>query len=144
MPRTWSRWCPLDHPCGHNGAAVYQVRLLRSRRPLPIGRLLRRDPAGLLCIGMTADMQRRRRAFVQGLKRGRGHSEANLLHQLEKSTPLKRLMPRRVYQYRFRTTSNRLDAQRLEERLIKRYVKQFGEVPPLNSAIPNRYLGDGW
>lgn len=144
MPETWSHWRPLDRPCGHSGAAVYQVRLLTSRRPLRIGRLLRRDPRGLLCIGMTADMQRRLRDFVQGLKRGRGHSEANLLHQLEESTPLKRLMPRRDYQYRFHPTRNRADAQRLEERLIKQYVKQFGEVPPLNSAIPNRYLDEGW
>ncbi len=144
MPKMWSRWCPLDHPCGHSGPAVYQVRLCSARSPHSIGRLLRRDPGGLLCIVMTVDMQRRRRAFVQGLKRGRGHSEANLLYRLEKSTPLKRLIPSRMYQYRFRPARNRIDAQRLEERLIKRYVKQFGEVPPLNSAIPNRYLQHGW
>jgi hypothetical protein len=27
----------------------------------------------------------------------------------------------------------------MEERLIKDYFLRFGEVPPLNSAIPERY-----
>ncbi len=84
------------------------------------------------------------RDFVRGLEHGRGHSEANLLHILEKSTPLKRVLPRRIYQYRFRPARNKADANKLEEGLIKRYVKRFGEVPPLNSAIPNRYQEQSW
>jgi len=88
-------------------------------------------------------MRRRHRAFIQGLRRGRGHSEANLLHQLEKSTQLNQLLPRRAYQYRFRPVRSSADARTIDERLIKRYLKQFGEVPPLNSAIPNRYVEHG-
>ena len=29
-------------------------------------------------------------------------------------------------------------------KFVSMLVKQFGEVPPLNSAIPNRYLQHGW
>lgn len=144
MHNTWSGWRALDYPCAHDGAAVYEIRIVRSGRPLRIGRFLRRDTRGLLCIGMTDNMRRRHRSFLRGLEQGRGHSEANLLHRLEKSTSLKRLVPRRVYQYRFRPARARRHAEILEEHLIKRYVKQFGEVPPLNSAIPKRYEDDGW
>lgn len=144
MTNKWSRWAPLSRDCEHERPAVYEVRVCGPRGPLPLGRLLQRDPRGLLCVGMTKNMLSRHCGFLNGLERGRGHSEANLLHRLEKSTPLKRVMPRRVYQYRFRPVRNRADAKKLEERLIKGYVKRFGEVPPLNSAIPNRYLDHGW
>ncbi len=144
MSKVWRDWCDLEDSCDHVGPAVYQIRICGHRTPRSIGRLLRSDTAGILCIGMTDNMRRRYRAFVRGLNRGRGHSEANLLHRLETFTALKRLMPRRIYQYRFLPVLNRADAQMLEERLIKDYVKRFGEVPPLNSAIPNRYRENGW
>ena len=32
----------------------------------------------------------------------------------------------------------------MESHRIKAYVRKFGEVPPLNSAIPKRYDEDGW
>jgi hypothetical protein len=87
---------------------------------------------------MTKNMKARHRDFLQGLTRGRGHSEANLLHRLERRGPLTKLKSRR-YEYRFRVVKDREAAMALEEGLIKLYVQRFGEAPPLNSAIPNRY-----
>ncbi len=72
------------------------------------------------------------------------HSEANLLHRLQKSTRLKRCFPEAEYQYSFRAARTESQAKRIEEALIKSYVKRYGEVPPLNSAIPNRYRERGW
>ena len=138
----WSSWRPIGDACAYRGPAVYQVRLQGPRGVRKISRFLRRDPRGLLCIGMTGNMWGRIRQFERGLSRGTGHSEANLLHQLEESSSLNRLISR-VYQYRFRALRTRAQAAQLEEQLIKRYLKRFGEVPPLNSAIPNRYPREG-
>ena len=140
----WSRWSDLTARCPQNGPAVYEIRVCASGIPLRVGRFLRTDMRGILCIGMTTNVRRRIRDFIKGLSRGLGHSEANLLHRLEQATALGRLIWRRSYEYRFIAVDSKTEACRLEERLIKRYVKRFGEVPPLNSVIPNRYLSDGW
>jgi hypothetical protein len=42
-------------------------------------------------------------------------------------------------EYSYTEVPNIAELEIEEERNIKLYCKQFGEVPPLNSAIPNRY-----
>jgi hypothetical protein len=84
-------------------------------------------------------MEERRRDFVRGLNLGDGHSEANLLHRISRSRRFVRLFPGCLYQYSFLRVSSRREAASVEEWLIKNYVQQFGEVPPLNSVIPRRY-----
>jgi hypothetical protein len=96
------------------------------------------DQDGLICIGKTGDMEGRRKQFMNGLNGRFGHSEGNLLHILEKISPLRTTYEGYRYQYSFAKLDGGLEGKE-EERQIKAYVKQFGEVPPLNSAIPDRY-----
>jgi hypothetical protein len=44
-------------------------------------------------------------------------------------------------QYRFKVVSDK-NLEKEEEKLIKDYFKKFGELPLLNSSIPNKY--DNW
>ena len=118
---------------------MYLVRICIDGVTQPLQRFLGEDRRGLLTIGMTGNMENRRRQFVRGLKSGRGHSEANLLHQLLDPRRFRSRLPSCVYEYRFIRTRTRNSAGGLEELLLKRYLRRFGEVPPLNSAIPNRY-----
>lgn len=139
MSITWSNWRSLQHPANYAGHAVYKIRRSNSGTPARISRLLGVDEHGLLCIGQTANMERRCKQFIRGLERGRGHSEGNLLHLLQKHTSFPRNYSDFEYEYSFAQTRSRRHTSQREEREIKAYAKQHGEPPPLNSAIPNRY-----
>lgn len=84
-------------------------------------------------------MDIRRKQFISGLGKMHGHSEGNLLCVLQKHTPLLKKYPGLEYEYSFARIKSKGRESELEENEIKTYVKKFGEVPPLNSAIPNRY-----
>ena len=138
----WSDWQKLVQPASYNGPAVYRIRLCDSGVTVSIKRFLGSDDDGLLCIGKASNLERRRKQFISGTTNGGGHSEANLLHILEKVTSLSANYPNREYEYSYVKVNNPGEEDLLEEKHIKAYVKRFGEVPPLNSAIPNRY--DKW
>jgi hypothetical protein len=139
MPITWSDWRDVNQPADHKGCAVYRIRLCNQTGPVRISRFLGTDDDGLLCIGKTIHMDYRRKQFVNSLKDGESaHSEGRLLHFLEKESPLLKFHPKPKYQYSFAKVSSGQESK-IEEEQIKAYVRRFGEVPPLNSAIPNRY-----
>ena len=144
MPKKWSRWVPIERPSKRTGPAVYRVRLYLGKKPASLSRFLNVDDKGMLCIGMTSNMEDRRSQFEQGVSGKPKHSEARLLYRLETSTNLTRCYPQREYQYSFKPVRTEARAKRLEQLLIKQYVKKHGEVPPLNSAIPDRYSEYGW
>jgi hypothetical protein len=43
-------------------------------------------------------------------------------------------------QYSYKKSANQNNAKKEEERLLKCYFRRFGEVPPLNSNLPNKYF----
>jgi len=137
---TWSDWREIHKAADHKGCAVYRIRLCNQKTPVRISRFLEVDNDGLLCIGKTTGMESRRKQFVNALVGKGAHSEGYLLRLLEQESSLSAAYPGREYQYSFAKVA-RGQEDETEEELIKAYVKQFGEVPPLNSAIPNR-LGD--
>ena len=139
----WSPWVSVSIASSWKESAVYRFRLLASGKPASIPRFLRPDSEGILSIGVSGNMDRRRARFIRGYSKGRGHSEANLLHILNKlstsaSIPLDQI------EYSYSICPNRAVALSLEERLLKQYFLAYGEVPPLNSAIPGRYESTGW
>jgi hypothetical protein len=140
----WSDWKAIEEPAGYEGSAVYKVRLTWANGPASIPRFLDVDTDGLLCIGETEDFDRRRRRLVRGLRKGRGHSEGNLLHIVERYSSLGKVYPGCTYEYSFLRVDSKETATATEERLIKEYVRRFGEPPPLNSNIPGRYGAEGW
>ena len=135
----WSAWAKLAQAANYNGPAVYKVRLCCSGATVSINRFLGSDKDGLLCIGKTSNLERRRKDFINGITSENGHSEGNLLCILEEKTSLSTKYPNREYEYSYIKAKSNGEEDTLEEKHIKAYVKQFGEAPPLNSSIPNRY-----
>lgn len=125
--------------------AAYRVRLLKDGKPFQMNRLLGRDEEGLLSIGKTKDMEGRRAQFISGVVNGYGHSEGNLLRLLVLYSGLKERVPSRPQiECQFLACKSEDEAIKTEARLLKDYLCRFGELPPLNSAIPNRYDETTW
>lgn len=136
----WNNWEKLDSKCDHAAAAVYEFRLVSEKsQPYKFPRWFAVDKNGILSIGETGDMQKRLKQFINGFNRCNGHSEANLLFLINKHCSLNDIFSNYEIEYRYIPVSSKEYAKQCEEILIKDYVKSFGEVPPLNSAIPKRY-----
>jgi len=136
---SWSEWQSLTQKAGHDGPAVYELRLVTAAGPIPVPRFLAIDQRGLLAIGETGNMDSRRRQFIRATETCSGHSEGNLLYYLLRHSPLNKVHPEHRLEYRFRKEADKGAAKIGEARMIKAYIREFGEVPPLNSAIPDRY-----
>ena len=135
----------MYEPLPHRGPAAYRVRLLRGRRPFNMRRLLGVDDEGLLSIGKTKNMESRRTQFISGVVNGYGHSEGNLLRLLLLYSALKdEVDAQPKIECCYVKCDTEPDAIELEARLIKDYLCRFAELPPLNSAIPNRYDETTW
>lgn len=130
----------IERKSDYFGSAVYKVRLLAGGEVVELPRFLRHDRSGILQIGVSGSFEKRRRQFVRGLASGRGHSEGNMLHILERRSALLQIFSGCSYEIAFVQMSGRDEALAEEETLIKRYFTRFGEVPPLNTQLPNRYL----
>ncbi len=144
MRLQWTRWREVEDSAEHKGPAVYRIRIKIGGHPAHLRRFLDTDAAGILSVGMTGNMDARRKQFIRGLARGAGHSEGNLLWLLVRYSRLRRKLGSFVLQYQYASTRSREAAGRFETTLLKKYVKRFGEVPPLNSVIPSRYDKGGW
>lgn len=135
----WTGWSPIDDSCPHAGPAVYEIRLVDpASGPAQLNRFLGTDPSGILCIGETGELERRRKQFVAAWRKGGKHSEGNLLHLLEAHSPFLRFFPSPRLEMRYAAVSTKEEAKGQEEKRLKAYVKIYGEVPPLNSSIPDR------
>lgn len=135
----WSEWFPLSTPSTHYEPAVYQIRLLANGVPFIINRLLGADPEAILTIGKTKNMEGRRRQFASGVEKCYGHSEANLLHLLVRYSRFKTVVSSHAVEYRFTIRESDELAIEHEAALLRAYIVQHGELPPLNSILPDRY-----
>lgn len=136
----WNRWKIIGKTCSYDGPAVYELRIVGiDHNPITVKRWLLEDRNGIISIGETSNMKGRLNQFVNALNRGTGHSEANLLYLLIKYSRFSSTLLEYNIEYRYKGVSSKKEAKRQEELRIKDYVKAFGEVPPLNSVIPNRF-----
>ena len=140
----WSRWKSIHDGSEHTRPAIYKIRAMKNGHPLTIQRFLDTDIHGLLCVGQTEKMERRRRQFDSGVRIGKGHSEAKLLYLLERCARLKKRLPGLVIKYSFQKKRTKAAAQNGEKEILRSYFKRFGEVPPLNSSIPARRDPESW
>ena len=137
---TWSDWQSVYDRTEYRDAAVYKVRIINARgEPFKIGRLFRTDSEGILNIGQTSSMEQRRRQSVTGIQEANGHSSMNLIYYLSTHTEFKQLFNEHQIQFSFLKCKDKQEAVEKEYDLIKTYFKKYGEVPPLNSALPKRY-----
>ena len=144
MPTNWSDWLSISKSIKYYRPAVYQVRWARSGEPIPISRFARVDLDGILCIGKTKNMDQRRRNFGNGMRRGEGHSEADILFYLKHFGASLTVPDESQLQFSYKSFDGERAALRYEELLILAYMRRFGEVPPLNSAIPGKKNPGAW
>jgi hypothetical protein len=143
MTNNWTDWLGIYEISDYQGPAVYKVRLVDSSGDCcRLERLLKPDKEGIMCIGQTGNMEQRRKQFLTAISRCNGHSEMNLVYYLNLYSKFSDKFKNTRFQYSFCQCSSSDESKSCESDLIKLYFKEFGEVPPLNSAIPNRY--EGW
>jgi len=135
----WSQWADIDTPAGVDSPGVYLVRVAHGGKAMPVQRFLNFDPLGVINIGCTTSIEQRRRQFVAGRDTCNGHSCANLLWYMRSYCRTSSLERGLRLQFVFAAAATKTAAEETENRLIKSYYKRHGEVPPLNSAIPDRY-----
>lgn len=138
---TWQSLHP--GPAVEARPGVYVIRIVNpsDRSAWRISRLLDADPAGVLSIGQSSNLEKRRRNFISGVTKCYGHSEGNLLHLVARHANDAERFGDDVLaaiEWMFEYVEGD-DAEPHEERLLKQYVRRFGEPPPLNSVIPDRY-----
>jgi hypothetical protein len=142
----YSKWKKITEPSHCYEPAVYKIRLKDNEGfVVSIDRFLGKDKKGILCIGKTKNMETRRKKFVRGIQHGKAHSEARLIYLIKtycKKFQEKYSDPK--YEYSFEKVLTKEEAERKETQLIKDYIKQYGEAPPFNSAIPKRFDREGW
>ncbi len=133
-------WKEIGEKSNYKKAAAYKIHLVNKKgEKVHIKRFVGTDTDGVLCIGSTNNMDVRLKKFIYSRKTGKkGHSEAQLLNLIESFNNFKQRYKNYKLQYCFWEKPSKKKAKKEEERLIKKYVKKFGEVPPLNSLIPNK------
>lgn len=135
----FSDWLKFKDCPNHAGPAVYEFRLVMNGKPVRIGRMLTEDINGTLVIGSTGGMDSRWCQSRSAHQRSSGSSTLNWLFFLERYSELLKRFPNATYEYRFAIVPSESEALIVEERLLKQYWRQYGELPPLNSNMPNRY-----
>lgn len=140
----WTDWQPLSTATRYNRYAVYRIRIVRGQKPIGIARLLACDANGLLSIGQTEKMEDRRTQFQRAISSLQGHSEGAMLSLLKQYASFDKVFDKTDLQISFARLRRKSQACLFEELLIKAYVTKYGEVPPLNSAIPNRDKPLSW
>lgn len=142
----WSVWYDITstkHVLGNERqCGVYEIRLADStRQAIPVGRLLGNDPCGLLGIGKSVNLSRRisdfNRAHLKGSLRHSGGSRLFLVWVLHYSPIAASHNVNSIVQFRVAKVKNNVKAETAEEALLKRYFYKFGELPPLNSTMPD-------
>ena len=122
----------LDENPQHDGPAAYKVCLACGS----IRRRLGDDDEAILVIGHTANLARRIQDFRRGLACGKGPSEANRLNWINTMVRAEEPVVEEDLKCSFVRLDSEAVAKRLEAVWLKRYAQDFGELPPLNGAVP--------
>lgn len=135
----WSDWKNINEGCGEEKGGVYKVRLIdNGRQPFKINRFLDADLSGIIAIGSTENFKNRINAFQMVLLGKKyKHSEAKKLLYNNQYSKFNEVIKDYVIQYSFKIIMDKLQLKDEESELIKCYFIQFGEVPPLNSNLPD-------
>ncbi|MBL7210124.1 MAG: hypothetical protein ISS52_08500 [Dehalococcoidia bacterium] len=141
----WSDWLDIAL-CKEMGrlyrwCGVYRVRLADVEgSPIEIPRLLATDRDGILAIGESVKIARRIREFHNGFEGRRPeHPAAEKLFLARCFTDFeKRIYKNHRIQFAARKLNDKSEAQKEEARLLKSYFEKCGELPPLNSCMPDK------
>lgn len=112
-----------------NEPGVYRLILLTTRhKPKPLARVGGTDKSGVLYIGRSRNL----RARLRGLRRMLfdGAAAGHVAGRTYKvSLPIQKIASPSRIAFRFTPCDDYCDK---EQRMLRRYFREFGEVPPLN------------
>ena len=141
----WSNWVnilsiqELKEP--YRWAGVYEIRLVDSGgHPVEIARFLDKDKDGILAIGEAGEVGRRIGQFYKAYEgHSFKHSEAERLFLIRNRTKFERgIYNNCKIQFTARKLADKAEAVKEEEGLLKSYFAKYGELPPLNSRMPDK------
>ncbi len=139
MNENWSVPTRIDKKVESNyqGHGIYQILIYKNDKPISISRLQGKDCNGILSIGKSVNIEKRRNKFYRTSigKRKLGHSEARtwliikrLSHDLFDSHSL-------MFTFKKTGQGEEIDEERDE---LRKYFTKFLELPPLNHQFPER------
>jgi hypothetical protein len=138
----WFEWMDISETPNYEGCGVYKIRLTNSEGfPAEIPRFIDTDKDGILQICYSGNIKRgiyRFRGSIEGKKYT--HAEGQRLQLLKKFTNLKERYKGCKMEYSFKKQASTREARVEQERLLKCYVKKYGEVPPNNNNFPDKHI----
>jgi len=145
---TWSKWHNIDNFASiDKKPGVYKIRLAYSgkRHPVSISRLLGKDKDGLLSIGNSINLRKRIGEFCRVAKDMTSflkHSAGDRLFLIRicAHSSSNTFFNDKIIQFSFLMLQNKVEAEEVEEKLLKYYFKKYGELPPLNSSMPDKHV----
>lgn len=141
-PSGWFEWIEISEIPHYEGCGVYKIRLANSEGfPAEIPRFIDTDKDGILQICYAGNIKRgiyRFRGSIEGKKYT--HAEGQRLQILKKFTNFKERYKGCKMQYSFKKQASTKEARVEQERLLKCYVKKYGEVPPNNNNFPDKHI----
>jgi len=141
----WSNWKEIrridDVAVLFKCPGVYRIRLTdQQEKAMKISRFLGVDKEGLLAIGESKNVSRRIRQFYRAYSgQSFAHSVAERLFVLLfKRVNSESMLKNSRLEFSCMKLKDKAEAQIHEERSLKTYFKEFGELPPLNSSLPDK------
>jgi hypothetical protein len=141
-PSGWSEWTDILETPNYAGCGVYKIRLVNSEGfPVEIPRFIDTDKSGILQFCYSENIKRGIYRFLRSAEGKRyTHAEGKRLRLLMRYTDFKARYKDCGMQYSFKKHLIRREARVEQEKLLKGYVKKYGEVPPNNNNFPDKYI----
>ncbi|MGZ3591300.1 MAG: hypothetical protein ACXU99_11655 [Thermodesulfobacteriota bacterium] len=138
----WSEWMDIWEIPNYEGCGVYEIRLADAEgSPVEVPRFIDTDKDGILQICYLENIKRGIYRFFRVTEGKRyTHAEGERLQLLTKYTNLKERYKDCKMQYSFKKQAGRKEARIEQERLLKSYIKKYGEVPPNNNNFPDKHI----
>jgi hypothetical protein len=138
----WLGWIDIEENPDFDGCGVYKVRLVNSKGfPVEIPRFLDNDKDGILQISRSENI-RKGINFFRGAMGGKkyANSEGKRLYLIKKYTNFTGIYMDYRLQYSFMEWTDKRKARIEQERLLKWYIKRYGEAPPINNYLTEKYI----
>jgi hypothetical protein len=138
----WLEWTDIGNNPNYEGCGIYMLRLVNlAGIPIEIPRFLDNDKEGILQISHSENIQKGIKFFngaIEGKKYT--HAEGQRLYLIKRYTDFLKKFHNYKIQYSLKKLATKREAKEEQELLVKYYVKKYGEVPPINSNLPDKYI----
>jgi hypothetical protein len=138
----WLGWIDIEENPDFDGCGVYRVRLVDSKGfPIEIPRFLDNDKDGILQISQYSNIRKGIKLF-RGALEGKKYScpAGQRLYLIKKYINFTELHRDHRLQYSVMKWGDRKEARIEQERLLKWYIKRYGEAPPVNNNLTEEYI----